>query len=65
MAVDIRDQKLLIAEFENDSLDIVDLKAAKRIYSISNNDRLLNEPQAVVFLPKLNRIFVSKDKTGR
>ncbi len=64
MAIDIRDQKLLIAELENNSLDVIDLKAAKRTYSISNNNRLLNEPQAVVFLPKLNRIFVSNGQDG-
>lgn len=64
MAIDIRDQKLLIAELENNSLDVVDLKAAKRIHSISNNTRLLNEPQAVVFIPELNRIFVSNGQDG-
>jgi DNA-binding beta-propeller fold protein YncE len=64
MAIDIRDQKLLIAELENDSLDVVDLKAAKRIHSVSNNSRLLNEPQSIVFIPELNRIFVSNGLDG-
>jgi DNA-binding beta-propeller fold protein YncE len=71
MAIDIKGQKLFVAELENNSLDVVDLKAAKRIHSISNNNnnynynnRLLNEPQAVVFIPELNRIFVSNGQDG-
>ena len=40
------------------------MKAAKRIYSISNNERLLNEPQSVVYIPELNRIFVSNGQDG-
>ena len=51
MAIDIRGQRLFIAELGNNSLDVIDLKAAKRIYSISNNERLLNEPQSVVYIP--------------
>jgi hypothetical protein len=34
MAIDIRGQKLFIAELGNNSLDVVDLKAAKRIHSV-------------------------------
>src|SRR6187200_510043 len=37
LAIDIRGQKLFVAELKNNSLDIVDLKAARRIHSISNN----------------------------
>src|ERR687888_973795 len=63
MAIDIRGQKLFVAELGNNSLDIIDLKAAKRVHSISNNG-LLNEPQGVVFIPELNRIFVSNRQDG-
>jgi DNA-binding beta-propeller fold protein YncE len=66
MAIDIRGQKLFVAELGNNSLDVVDLKSAKRIHSVSinNNNRLLNEPQDVVFIPELNRIFVSNGQDG-
>jgi WD40 repeat protein len=63
MAINIRDQRLFVAELENNSLDVIDLKAAKRIHSISNNG-LLNEPQSVIFIPELNRIFVSNGEDG-
>ena len=66
MAIDIRGQKLFVAELENNSLDIVDLKAGKRIRTINNNNNvgLLNEPQSIVFIPELNRIFVSNGQDG-
>jgi WD40 repeat protein len=63
MAIDIRDQRLFVAELGNNSLDIIDLKAGKRIKSISNNG-LLNEPQSVIYIPELNRIFVSNGQDG-
>jgi DNA-binding beta-propeller fold protein YncE len=62
MAIDIRGQKLFVAELENNSVDVVDLKAARRIHSISNNG--LGEPQDVIFIPELNRIFVSNGQDG-
>jgi DNA-binding beta-propeller fold protein YncE len=64
MAIDIRAQKLFVAELVNNSLDIIDLKAGKRIHSINNNIGLLNEPQSVIFIPELNRIFVSNGQDG-
>ena len=63
LAIDIRGQKLFVAELKNNSLDIVDLKAARRIHSISNNG-LLNEPQGVILVPELHRIFVSNGEDG-
>jgi hypothetical protein len=38
MAVDIKSQRLFVAELGNNSLDVVDLKAAKRVHSISSNN---------------------------
>ena len=65
MAVDIKSQRLFVAELGNNSLDVIDFKAAKRVHSISsNNDGPLNEPQSVVFIPELNRIFVSNGQDG-
>jgi DNA-binding beta-propeller fold protein YncE len=63
MDIDIKSQRLFVAELENNSLDVIDLKAAKRVHSISNNV-LLNEPQSVIFIPELNRVFVSNGQDG-
>jgi DNA-binding beta-propeller fold protein YncE len=62
MAIDIRGQKLFVAELENNSLDIVDLSTARRIHSI--RDARLAQPQGVIFIPQLNRIFVSNAQDG-
>ncbi|HET7284599.1 MAG TPA: hypothetical protein VFI70_07925 [Nitrososphaeraceae archaeon] len=67
MDIDIKNQRLFVAELGNNSLDVVDLKEGKRVHSINddnNKDRLLNEPQSVVFIPELNRIFVSNGQDG-
>jgi len=64
MAVDITggEKLLFVAELENNSLDIIDLNAGRRIHSIDNG--LLNEPQGVVFIPEFGRIFVSNGQDG-
>ena len=62
MDIDVKGQKLFVAEIENNSLDIIDLKASKRIHSIGNG--MLNEPQGVIFIPELNKIFVSNGQDG-
>jgi WD40 repeat protein len=67
MDIDIKNQRLFVAELGNNSLDVVDLKEGKRVHSINDNDnydKLLNEPQSVVFIPELNRIFVSNGQDG-
>ena len=66
MAIDIKSQRLFVAEIENNSLDVIDLKAAKRVHSISSNNNvdLLNEPQSVLYIPELNRIFISNGQDG-
>jgi len=64
MAVDItgREKLLFVAELGNNSLDIIDLNAGRRIHSIDNG--LLNEPQGVAFIPQFGRIFVSNGRDG-
>ena len=66
MAIDIGGQRLFVAGLENNSLDIINLKSAKRVHSINSNNNvgLLNEPQSVVYIPELNRIFVSNGQDG-
>ncbi|MGB6531447.1 MAG: hypothetical protein WBF33_25345 [Candidatus Nitrosopolaris sp.] len=63
MTADITGRKLLfVAELENNSLDIIDLNAGKRIHTIDNG--ILNEPQGVLLIPEFGRIFVSNGQDG-
>ncbi len=60
MDVDIDGQRLFVAELENNSLDILDLKTGKRINSIET----LHEPQGVVFVPEAKKIVVANGGDG-
>jgi DNA-binding beta-propeller fold protein YncE len=60
MGIDINGQRLFVAELKNNSLDVLDLKAGKRIISITG----LDEPQGVVFIPEAKRIFVANGGDG-
>jgi DNA-binding beta-propeller fold protein YncE len=60
MAVDIKAQRLFIAALGNNTVEVLDLRAGKRIRSITG----LHQPQAIAFVPELNKIFVANAKSG-
>lgn len=60
MDIDVNGQRLFVAELENNSLDVLDLKEGKRIHSING----LNEPQGVVFIPDVNKIVIANGGDG-
>jgi DNA-binding beta-propeller fold protein YncE len=60
MAVDLKGQRLFIAALGNNTVEVLDLRAGKRIRSITG----LHEPQGVGFIPEFNKIFVANAKSG-
>jgi len=60
MAVDPKGQRLFIAALENNTVEVLDLRAGTRITSITG----LHEPQGVGFVPEFNKIFVANAKNG-
>lgn len=60
MAVDIRGQRLFIAALGNNTVEVLDLRAGKRIRSITG----LHEPQGVGFIPEFNKLFIANGKGG-
>ena len=60
MDIDINGQRLFVAELENNSLDVIDLKEGKQIRSING----LQEPQGVVFIPDAKKILVANGADG-
>jgi len=60
MAVDLKGQRLFIAALGNNTVEVLDLRAGKRIRSITG----LHEPQGVGFIPEFNKIFVANTKSG-
>lgn len=61
MAVDANGQRLFLSAQDNNTLEIVDLKAAKPITSLSG----FNEPKWVVYRPETNRLYVSTGGDGK
>jgi DNA-binding beta-propeller fold protein YncE len=60
LAVDLKGQRLFVAALGNNTLEIIDLHMGKRIHSITG----LREPQGVIFIPELNKIFVTNGESG-
>lgn len=60
MDIDIAGQRLFVSELGNNSVDIIDLKTGKRINSISG----LHEPQGIVYVPDVKKIFVANGGDG-
>lgn len=60
MSVDVKGERLFVSALGNDTLEIIDTKAGKRIKTISG----LQEPQGVLYVPDNNRLFVANSKDG-
>jgi len=55
LTLDPKDNRLFLAARNNGTLEVVDLGAGKRIYSISG----LHEPQGIAYLPQHQRVVVA------
>jgi hypothetical protein len=59
-ALDIKGNRLFVAALGNNTLEAIDLTAAKRIQSIPG----LGKPTGILFLPDLNRLFLACGDDG-
>jgi DNA-binding beta-propeller fold protein YncE len=60
MSIDVAGQRLFVSALGNNTLEVVDLKAAKRARTIPG----LKEPQGALYIADKNRLFVASDKDG-
>jgi DNA-binding beta-propeller fold protein YncE len=60
LAVDLTDQRLFVAALENNTLEVVDLKAGKRIDEIEG----LQEPQGLAYVPMRHELIVTNGGGG-
>ena len=60
MSIDLAGQRLFISALGNNTLEVVDLKAGKRVHTIS----ALKEPQGALYVADKNRLFVASSKDG-
>jgi WD40 repeat protein len=58
--VDLNNQRLFVAALGNNTVEILDIKGAKRLHAISG----LHELQGVLYLPGDNKLFVANAKDG-
>src|SRR5260370_8263727 len=53
LGVDIKGQRLFAAALENNTLEVIDLKAGKRVFSIPGQSK----PQGVFYSSDFNKLF--------
>lgn len=54
LGVDVKGQRLFAAAFDNHTLEVIDLKAGRRVHTIAD----LNQPQSAFYDAPSNRLFV-------
>jgi len=60
MSADVQGQRLFVSALGNNTLEVLDLQAGKRLTRLTG----LREPQGVFFVPKENKIFVANGDDG-
>lgn len=60
LAVDLKRQRLFIAELGNDSVGVVDLRSARLLQRLTG----LSEPQGIVFAPASDELYVANGGDG-
>jgi len=60
LSVDLKGERLFVAAVENHSVEVIDLKAGRRVHTIAD----LPEPQGVLYEPSSNRLFVASALDG-
>ncbi|HXM99534.1 MAG TPA: hypothetical protein VN982_13755 [Candidatus Dormibacteraeota bacterium] len=60
LGVDVKGQRLFAAALDNNTLEVIDLKAGKRVHSIPGQSK----PQGVFYSPDFNKLFVANGDDG-
>jgi len=60
LSVDIVHHRLFVAALGNNTIEVIDLAAGKRVRSLAG----LHEPQGIVFVPASNRVFAANAQGG-
>src|SRR5215475_15811189 len=58
MSLDLKGDRLFVAALGNNTVEVIDLKAGKRVHTITG----LREPQGVGFIPESNKLYVANAK---
>lgn len=60
MSVDVKGQRLFVSALGNNTVEVIDIKAGKRVKTITG----LAEPQGVLYVPATDQLYVANAKDG-
>ena len=60
MSVDVKGERLFVSALGNNTVEVIDAKAGKRIQTITG----LQEPQGVLYVSGIDRLYVANSKDG-
>jgi YVTN family beta-propeller protein len=60
MSVDVKGERLFVSALGNNTVEVIDTKAGKRVKTING----LQEPQGVLYVPATDRLYVANSKDG-
>ncbi len=60
LSVDVKGQRLFVSALGNNTVEVVDIKAGKRLKTVSG----VQEPQGVLYVPATDRLYVANGKDG-
>jgi YVTN family beta-propeller protein len=60
MSVDVKGGRLFVSALGNNTVEVIDIKAGKRVKTISG----LQEPQGVLYVPAVDQLYVANSKDG-
>jgi DNA-binding beta-propeller fold protein YncE len=60
MSLDVKNQRLFMAALGNNTVEVINIEQGKRMHSIPG----LGEPQGVLYLPDVNRLYVANGDDG-
>src|SRR5215217_9080171 len=60
LSIDIKGQRLFVAALGNNTVEVLDLNTSSVVHSTSD----LSEPQSALFVPSLNKLFVTNGGNG-
>ena len=60
LSIDVKGQRLFVSALGNSTVEVIDLKAGKRLKTISG----LQGPQGVLYVPATDRLYVANAKDG-
>lgn len=60
MSVDVKGERLFVSALGNNTVEVIDTKAGKRVKTIDG----LQEPQGVLYVPTTDRLYVANSKDG-